>query len=727
MEKIKIFRADDHFLYRGFRVINFRPILLISLSFGLGIFLSFFLGFRAFYINAGWFIALAAFFVYKKISGKNAWIILLFSALLCAFYSVGVLAFGARISSFEKDAYLAGEYAVIGEVKEISESADYTVYELGDLVIADGENLYMPSSRMQIYVYGSSQLEIGSRCAFDAQIRTNEAYTYGRVNASAIISQIRYSANVDPDKIILSSGGGTDVFESVRKDLRGTLFENMDGENASLAYAMLTGSSGLIEEDVLQNFRYGGIAHIFAVSGLHIGVIYGLLNALCRRIRMHRVIQFAVIFAILFFYCGVCGFSPSSVRALVMCTVLMFSETCGMQYDRLNSVSFAALILLAVDPVYLFSVGFQLSVAAAAGIIVLGGHLSRSLRRIQIANRRMPEKVCSAIGVAFSAQLSTFPILIDCFGYVSGISFILNLLFIPLISAVYSILFVAAVLACIFSFAAAIILFVPEFLLKLAVMPVMMLEFKVLLICGFSFGGCAILWYLAMFFVSDKINLKALPKCIGTGILCAALIALMLLRNIMPACDALITLHSYYGSNAIFLRQDSQNYMICVGEIDGKHLERLFLTEGIRALDGVIILAPASEINTSVPLILQYANIQTLYVSDGVGFVNTFHTLQVETVSGFFSFGESSALFIGADAMYLNVEGAEILICADEPQEDVPDVDILLTKESYAFMDGYNAKMQICFEMAENKISLYSMGDLQITLKDGIISLKKSG
>ena len=127
----------------------------------------------------------------------------------------------------------------------------------------------------------------------------------------------------------------------------------------------------------MQNFRYGGIAHIFAVSGLHIGVIYGLLYGILRRLRVKGFVRLPVVFAALLFYCGVCGFSPSSVRALVMCTVLMIADAAGYAYDRLNSVSAASLVVLVINPVYLFSVGFQLSVAAAAGIIVLGGHLGR--------------------------------------------------------------------------------------------------------------------------------------------------------------------------------------------------------------------------------------------------------------------------------------------------------------------------------------------------------------
>lgn len=77
--------------------------------------------------------------------------------------------------------------------------------------------------------------------------------------------------------------------------------------------------------------------------------------------------------------------------------------------------------------------------------------------------------------------------------------------------------------------------------------------------------------------------------------------------------------------------------------------------------------------------------------------------------------------------MYINILGAEILICGDKPQESVPVCDLIFEKEEYALVEEGGSQVQICFGKADNKISTYSLGDLQISLKDGIISLKKLG
>lgn len=314
-------------------------------------------------------------------------------------------------------------------------------------------------------------------------------------------------ASVSGDKIMVRGEKKFDLFYAARERLRNVLFGTMREEEAAVCYAMLTGDGSAVENGLLQNFRYGGVAHIFAVSGLHIGVIYAILSFLLKRIRMPKLLRCALIFAPLLFYVGVCRFSPSSVRALVMCTVLMFSNAAGLKYDALNSVALAALAVLIINPVYLFGVGFLLSVSAAGGIIVLGGTFTRAFQKI-----RSPRKLASSAGVCLAAQISTFPLLLDCFGYVSALSLVTNLLFIPVISAIYAFLFAFSLLACVIPAAAGALLYIPELLVSVAVFPLSALDMKILLISGFSFGGYIALWYFVLAVMSDKINLRAAPK-----------------------------------------------------------------------------------------------------------------------------------------------------------------------------------------------------------------------
>ena len=146
-------------------MINFRPVFFVSLSFGWGIFLSFAVGFHAYWALLALIPVSAAAILYTVKTKKSPLGVLLFVAVLCAFYSVGAFSFTVRISAFENDPVLAESCVFTGEVTEIGD-ADYRhILTLSDieLVTEEGRTL-RPNSKLTLYVYGSvGGLRIGSR------------------------------------------------------------------------------------------------------------------------------------------------------------------------------------------------------------------------------------------------------------------------------------------------------------------------------------------------------------------------------------------------------------------------------------------------------------------------------------------------------------------------------------------------------------------------------------
>lgn len=715
-------RRLTHAIYAGDRMVNFRPFFLLSLGFGLGIFCCFFLGIGALWLDLLLLPAAACTLLFLKRKRAAA---LLFACLVFALFTLGTLSFAMRIAAFERVPATEGNCAVRGVVEEVGRTEETDVFTFGSLtVVCESGERFETDYRVQVFVYGetgAAPLSAGTVAVFEAEMQTYDVCSYGRLNSSAVIGRIRYRAFVGAEEFYVIEERGEDIFSAVRGRVGEVLFQSMDEESAALSYAMLTGNSGFMEEELLQNFRYGGIAHIFAVSGLHIGIIAGLLYALCKKLRVRPYISLPVIAAVLIFYSGVCGFSPSSLRAVVMCLVPMLASAFGKNCDRLNSVSVAALVVLLIDPVFLFSIGFQLSLAAAAGIILLGGNLSRLLARV----RFIPKKISSALSVAFSAQMCTFPFLIDAFGYTSGLSLLLNLLFIPVISAVFSVLFAFTAAACVFPSAAVWLLYLPSYLLRIAVLPITLVEFDVLLICGFSFGGLTALWLLLCWLMTDKINLRPVLRGCACGILCGVLTVCMVFYNLPVGCDAVMTVHSYYGSNLLLLRGGGETHLIAAGMPDEKHVETLFLKEGIRSLDGVIVLAAPRDINTAVPVLLSHASFDTLYVPASAGFPDAFQTVDVVAPHGFFYLGETPACFTGENALYLNICGAGAVVAADE-QEELPRSDLLLAPAPSDAFSACAPSLSVYFEKAEGNLSVYSAGDLQIGWKNGIISVKRA-
>jgi competence protein ComEC len=162
-----------------------------------------------------------------------------------------------------------------------------------------------------------------------------------------------------------------DFFGSIRTRIAEVLYRGMDIETASVTMAVLTGNTAGIEDGLLENMRYGGIAHIFAVSGLHVGDLFAFCLFFTSKTplrKMPKIARFFLVAFLLIFYGGICGFSASVIRATVLCLVGYAAKLLGVSVDRFEALGVGGVIVLLISPVELFSPGFQLSFLACLGI-----------------------------------------------------------------------------------------------------------------------------------------------------------------------------------------------------------------------------------------------------------------------------------------------------------------------------------------------------------------------
>lgn len=325
------------------------------------------------------------------------------------------------------------------------------------------------------------------------------------------------------------------------------LYANLEGETAAVCLAMLTGNTDAISAGTLASFRNGGIAHVFAVSGLHIGVLYGLFNFIFKRTGGNRWVAFVVKIAIITLYAGVCGFSASSVRAVICCAVADFSRCAMCKYDAWNALSLAAFILLLINPLYIFGTGFVLSFAAMLGIVLIYKNANRLFSFL-------PKKLGDGLALGVAVQFGTAPAFVTTFNYVSVAGLLLNVFFIPLLSLIYVLLFFSAIIAAV----------IPKFgvLLSACAVP---LELVIDLVVSLGFENAIIKgvfgdWLFVPFIAatlafSDKFNFKIIPR---TVIICSSLILISLafIVNNNSATSKLTFNGGYAGGNAVISSRD---------------------------------------------------------------------------------------------------------------------------------------------------------------------------
>ena len=143
------------------------------------------------------------------------------------------------------------------------------------------------------------------------------------------------------------------------------------GEEARVAVALLLGERDGLSQQEREAFETLGVAHVMSVSGLHVGLLGGLLLGLMRRMRVRRVLRLPALAVFLAGYCALTGFSAASVRAAVMLMLTLLAQLASRRPDRLTTLAAAMLVVLALDPLQAWSAGFVLSFSAMLGITLL--------------------------------------------------------------------------------------------------------------------------------------------------------------------------------------------------------------------------------------------------------------------------------------------------------------------------------------------------------------------
>ena len=202
-----------------------------------------------------------------------------------------------------------------------------------------------------------------------------------------------------------------------------------------VAEAIVFGYKEDLDENWLEAFSKTGTIHVLAVSGLHVGIIYTLLSyvlLLGSSKGRSRVIKSIIILLALFLYCLVTGFSPSVSRAAIMFATVIVAKAFQRKTNLYNTLSFACFILLLVNPLNIYNVGFQFSFLAVIGIVFYTDYFKAIWR----ASSKTGDKVMTLICVSLAAQLTTFPLGLYYFHQFPNYFLLSNLLVLPCISVV---------------------------------------------------------------------------------------------------------------------------------------------------------------------------------------------------------------------------------------------------------------------------------------------------
>jgi competence protein ComEC len=259
---------------------------------------------------------------------------------------------------------------------------------------------------------------------------------------------VRYSEN----GAVLSHGGGNRLLRAAQKArdwMEATLRRGLENspDVTGAINGMVLGLRHQTAEDIEEPFQQTGTLHLFAVAGLHVGIVARLLWILATVIRLPRKWATLLIIPALLFYAAVTGLHTSSVRAAVMSAVFLGGFLVERKAFALNNLAASAVVILCWDTNELFSIGFQLSFAVVAAIIILADPTFRFFRRLFESDpflprtlftvrRRTLQRAASwlarAGSVSFAAWIGSLPLMLWYYQLVTTISLVANLAVVPI-------------------------------------------------------------------------------------------------------------------------------------------------------------------------------------------------------------------------------------------------------------------------------------------------------
>lgn len=321
----------------------------------------------------------------------------------------------------------------VGKVIAAKTGESFIRYEVQILEGRDSTHWYTSSERMMITtqkelkvdeivsVHGSPQRVQAPRNPLEFDYRTYLFY-------KGICRQLFVDAR-EVKQIGAEQTWVTTMLIEIQESGKGIINRHLSETTAPVALALFLGQRDHLGDSLRKAYAHTGIVHLLAVSGLHLGILYGLVVFLFRSTRTWTFVAVALL--VVWSFAMITGMPPSVVRAAVMFSLLTIAKRSNRKYAGINALFVSALIQLLVNPMLIFDVGFQLSNLAVLGILLFYVPINR-----WVSVPRAFNWAWQIVSVSLAAQIIVAPILLFYFHGFSLAFLVSNLIAIPVTTAI---------------------------------------------------------------------------------------------------------------------------------------------------------------------------------------------------------------------------------------------------------------------------------------------------
>lgn len=462
--------ADYHTAWTALKELFDRYLVVVALAYIYGIVIG-----RFWFLQSGGFYWLAAVLLllsvsavcFKFIDTYRAIIILIAAACGAGAFNFSVQQPAGSIASFTgSPVYIEGTV-----VEEPLVYDDHTAYRLRVEQVETKEGRFDAGGDVLVRIYGrdaqifwfGEKLRLRGTVVEPRSRRNPGGFDYRFYLQSRGIAALIYP---NPAQVSSLGPGETGLLTSSAVKLRGAMSvfigDTLPSPSSELLTAILFGRRHHLPDEVERNFRRAGAGHLMAVSGLHVGLVAGLILGLWRRLNFSGRLPFLLAIVLVLAYAYLTGMRPSALRAAIMVSLALGALLLDRERDLPTAVSSAALITLFINPLLLFTVGFQLSYAATLFLVYAYRPLEHLLSAVGC-----PFILRPPLAVTMAAQAGVIPLCVYYFHHLPVAALLFNLLLLPLIAFVVGLGLLGAVSGLIWALPGEILLWAARPLLEL--------------------------------------------------------------------------------------------------------------------------------------------------------------------------------------------------------------------------------------------------------------------
>ena len=298
--------------------------------------------------------------------------------------------------------------------------------------------------KLKCYLYKddrSKALRIGDGLKVQSKINPNSDWHSGNFNYRRYLEIHGFSGNTfvsswkwQKAQVSLSGISRLERSKLFFLKLRSSILDRIRNYQSADAYAvvaaMALGDKSALTKELKDVYSITGASHVLALSGLHLGIIYTLLSLLVRGRRWQMASQLLIILSI-WAFAFLVGLSTSVVRSAMMLSIYALMSLGHRDKMSVNTLAFSAIVLLIVNPLSLFDVGFQMSFMAVFAILILYPLFEGVFSQEFLMSHRIVRWVWAMVTVSCAAQIGIAPLIAYYFGRFSTYFLLTNFVVIP--------------------------------------------------------------------------------------------------------------------------------------------------------------------------------------------------------------------------------------------------------------------------------------------------------